>query len=150
MTEESATAHGHTSAHSGNHIHDLVARIATGDRSAFQSLYAFLAMRVWREASRSMPDPADSRAITRSTFVEVWHLARHHLDDGELHSDAWIAAITAYKIEERLSASGAPSLVREEFDRHTYREFAAMIGAGRTPAELTAGDSREGPVPAPQ
>jgi hypothetical protein len=150
MTEKSATAYGHTSAHSGNHVYDLVARIATGDHSAFQSLYTFLAMRVWREASRSMPDPADSRAVTRSTFVEIWHLARHHIDNGGPHSDAWIAAITAHKIEERLRASGTPSLVREESDRHTYREFAAMISAGRTPSELTAGDPLGGPVPAPE
>jgi DNA-directed RNA polymerase specialized sigma24 family protein len=136
--------------HDGKHLDGLVARIATGDRSAFQSLYALLAMRVWRDASRLMPHAADSQAVTRSTFVEVWHLARHHLDDGGLHTDAWIAAISAQKIEERLRALDTPHLVREDYDRHTYREFAAMIGAGRTAAELTAGQSRMGPLRAPE
>jgi DNA-directed RNA polymerase specialized sigma24 family protein len=132
------------------HVHDLVARIATGDRSAFRSLYAFLAMRVWRDASRLMPHPVDSQAITRSTFVEVWHLARHHVDDGGLDTDAWIAAITAHEVEERLRGRDTASVVRGDYDRHTYREFAAMFGAGRTAAELAAGESRPGPSPVPE
>jgi hypothetical protein len=148
VIEKSATARERASAHDGDHVHDLVALIAAGDRTAFQSLYALLAMRVWRDVSRTMPHAVDSQAVTRSTFVEIWHLARHHVDDGGLHTDAWIAAITAHKIEERLRTLGAPSLVREDYDRHTYREFAAMIGAGRTTAGLAAGESRGGPMPA--
>ena len=130
MTQKSAPAYG------SEHLDGLVARIATGDRSAIRTLYAFLAMRVWRDASRLMPHLVDSQAITRSTFVAVWHLAKHHVDGGGLDTDAWIAAITARKVEERLRATDTPLVVREDDDRHTYREFAAMFGAGRTAAEL--------------
>jgi DNA-directed RNA polymerase specialized sigma24 family protein len=137
VTKKLATTRVRTSERRSKHLHDLVVRIATGDRSAFRSLYAFLAMRVWRDASRLMPHPIDSQAVTRSTFVEVWHLARYHLDDGG-DTDAWIAAITAQKVEERLRATDTPGLAREDYDRHTYREFAAMIGAGRPAAELAA------------
>jgi DNA-directed RNA polymerase specialized sigma24 family protein len=143
MTQKSAAAYGQTSARSGTHVHDLVALIATGDRSAFQSLYALLAMRVRRDASRSMPRAVDSQAVTRSTFVEVWHLARHHVDDGGLNTDAWIAAITAHKIEERLRGLDNPSLVREDYDRHTYREFAAMMAAVESATTMT-NTSRKG------
>jgi DNA-directed RNA polymerase specialized sigma24 family protein len=115
-----------------------VARIATGDRSAIHTLYAFLAMRVWRDASRLMPHPADSQVITRSTFVAVWHLAKHHVDGGGLDTDAWIAGITAHQVDERLRAVDTVSVVRADDDRHTYREFAALFGAGRTAAELAA------------
>jgi hypothetical protein len=87
-------------------------------------------MRVWREASRLLPHPVDSQAVTRSTFVEVWHLAGYHLDDSALETDAWIAAITVHHVDERLRSVGTPSLVRDDYDRHTYREFAAMIGGG--------------------
>jgi DNA-directed RNA polymerase specialized sigma24 family protein len=132
VTQKSAPAHGST------HVHDLVTRIAAGDRSAIRTLYAFLAMRVWRDASRLMPHLVDSQAITRSTFVAVWHLARHHVDGGGLDTDAWIAAITAHKVEERLRATDTPLVVREDDDRDTYREFAAMFGGGRTGAELAA------------
>ena len=45
-------------------------------------------------------------------------------------SHTWIATVTARHIDERLRSADAPSLVRTTYDRHTYREFAAMIGAG--------------------
>ena len=136
VTEKSVSTRADTPAHGDNHLPDLLARIATGDRSAFRCLYEVRAMRVWREASRSLPHPADSQAVTRSTFVEVWHLASHHLDDSELETDAWIAAITVHHVDERLRSIGRPSLVRDDYDRHTYREFAAMIGARSGPEPI--------------
>jgi hypothetical protein len=135
VTKKSASAHARVSGYGSTHLRDLVDRIATGDHSAFRSLYAFLAMRVWRDASRSMPNPVDSQAVTRSTFVEVWHLAKHHLDDGGTDPVAWIAAITAQHVEERLRSIGTPNPVRDDYDRHTYRKFAVMIGAGGTRSE---------------
>jgi hypothetical protein len=75
-----------------------------------------------------MPLPADSQAVTRSTFIEIWHLARYHLADGGTDTDAWIAAITARRVEERLRAGAA----RGDYDHHMYREFAAILGAGGT------------------
>jgi hypothetical protein len=125
-------------AHHGKHLDGLVARIATGDRSAIRTLYAFLAIRVWRDASRLMPLPADSQVITRSTFVAVWHLAKRHVDGGGLDTEDWIAGITAREVDERLRAIDTVSAGRADDDRHTYREFAAIFGAGRTAAELAA------------
>jgi hypothetical protein len=129
MTEKPLSAHECTAV-SNSYLRDHVARIATGDRTAFRCLYALLAMRVWRDASRQLPSATDSQAVTRSTFVEVWHLASHHLHDTGLDAGAWIAAITANHVDERLRSAGRPSLLREDHDRHTYREFATMIGAG--------------------
>jgi DNA-directed RNA polymerase specialized sigma24 family protein len=128
VTAKSESMRAGMSAQSSNHLPGLVARIATGDRSAFRCLYEVLAARVWREAGRLLSDPVDAQAATRSTFVEVWHLARYHVDDSELETDAWIAAITTHHVEERLRSIGRPNLVRNDHDRHTSREFAAMIG----------------------
>lgn len=68
--------------------------ITAGDRAAFRTVYAFLALQVWRDAIRLLPH-LDARAVTRSTFVEMWHLADHHLDHEGRETFAWIAAITA-------------------------------------------------------
>jgi RNA polymerase sigma-70 factor (ECF subfamily) len=131
MSKESTAARRGASERDSSRLHDLVVRIAAGDRSAFRTLYASLAMRVWRDVSRLMPLPDDSQAVTRSTFIEVWHLARYRLDDDDVtDTDAWIAAIAARKVEERLDAGVA----RGDYDRHTYREFAAIIGVGRATA----------------
>jgi DNA-directed RNA polymerase specialized sigma24 family protein len=135
VTEKFATAHARISGYGSTHLHDLVARIATGDHLAFRSLYALLAMRVWRDASRLMRHPTDTQAVTRSTFVEVWRLARHHLDDGGPDTADWIAEITAQQVEERLRSIGTLSQALDDYDRHTYRTFAAMIGARGTRSE---------------
>jgi DNA-directed RNA polymerase specialized sigma24 family protein len=135
MTGERVAAHTCVSAHGNSYLPDHVAQIATGDRQAFRCLYAFLAMRVWRNASRLLPHPVDSQAVTRSTFVEVWHLAKNHLDESGLATDAWIAAVTARHVDERLRSADASSLMRTTDDRHTYREFATMIGTGAARAD---------------
>lgn len=109
----------------------FVDRIAAGDRAAFRCLYAFLAMPVWREAVRSLPCPADARAVTRSTFVEVWHLAEYHTDHSRNDTRAWIAAITAGRVGDRLRVPNAPDTILADYDRHVHRELVALLGAGR-------------------
>jgi DNA-directed RNA polymerase specialized sigma24 family protein len=131
MIETSAPARTSTTACGSDHLYDLVARIATGDRAAFRSLYAFLAKRVWRDTVRMLPYPVDARAVTRSTFVEIWHLAGHHLDDGGLDTRAWISTIIARRVDDRLRAADTLYLLRDDYDRHTHRELVALLGAGQ-------------------
>src|SRR5437899_11442030 len=90
---------------SGDHLDRLVSRIAAGDRLAFRCLYAFLAMRVWRTAARALPYPGHALAVTRSTFLEVWHTA-----GAAAHHDArdWIGAITAFRVDERRRVLSGP------------------------------------------
>ena len=111
-------------------LHALVARIAAGDRAAFRTLYAFLVMRVWRDAIRLL-SPADARAATRSTFVEIWHLAGHHLGHDRRGTCAWIRSITARHVDDRLRALGGQPSLRDGYDHHTHRELAALLGNGQ-------------------
>jgi hypothetical protein len=131
MTEAPVAARASTTAASNDHLNRLVDRIAAGDRTAFRCLYAFLAMGVWRDATRALAHPVDARAATRSTFVEVWHLARHHVDHRRVGTRAWIAAITARQIDQRLRAPTTPSPFRSDYDGHVHRELATLLGAGR-------------------
>jgi DNA-directed RNA polymerase specialized sigma24 family protein len=110
-------------------LHDLVVGIAAGDRPAFRTLYGLLAPRVWGEAVRLLP-PGEARAVTRSTFVEVWHLARHHLDDGTGEVRAWVVAITARRVDDRIRSAGEPARHRAGYDHHTHCELVALLGPG--------------------
>ncbi|GFJ90737.1 hypothetical protein [Phytohabitans rumicis] len=105
MIKASTNIRTFTAANSSDRLHHLVIRIATGDQAAFRCLYAFQVMRVWRDAIRVLPHPVDARAVTRSTFVEVWHLAGHHVDDAWVDNRAWIAAITVRRANDRLRAA---------------------------------------------
>jgi DNA-directed RNA polymerase specialized sigma24 family protein len=129
MIETPAPTHTAT-ANGTDHLHSLIDRIAAGDRRAFRCLYAFLAMRVWRDAIRILPLPIDARAVTRSTFVEVWHLAEHHVADAQINSRTWIAEITARRANDRLRAGDTLFHLRGDYDRQMHCELAALLGAG--------------------
>jgi hypothetical protein len=120
----------------------LVARVASGDRLALRCLYAFLAVRVWHTVARALPHPSDALAVTRSTFLEVWHTAG---GAGRYDARDWIEAITAVRVDERrrvLSAHdhGVPPVGTAvlgkladlvDQDDRTHRELANVLGAGR-------------------
>jgi DNA-directed RNA polymerase specialized sigma24 family protein len=117
-----------TTLNASDRLHWLVNRIAAGDRVAFRRLYVLLARWVWRDAIRALPRPPDARAVTRSTFVEVWHMAGHHVDEAGIDSRTWIAAITARRANDRLRAADAPCALRDDHDCHTRRELSALLG----------------------
>jgi len=124
----------------------VISLVAAGDRAAFRRLYAFMAMRVWHIVAEAPLGPADAVAVTRSTFVEVWHSAR-----AATHYDArdWMATVTTGRVNDRLhrvDASGRhrvhpaepgvgadrryqpPTVV--DRDAHDHRELTALLGAG--------------------
>jgi DNA-directed RNA polymerase specialized sigma24 family protein len=137
MIEAPTLARSSAAARGSDRLDLLVDRIATGDRAAFRCLYAFLATRVWRDAVRVLAHPADARAVTRSTFVEVWHLARHHLDHTRTDTRTWISEITARQVHERLRAPDAPCPILRDHDHSVHRELVALLGAG--PATVRTG-----------
>jgi hypothetical protein len=93
------------------------------------------ATEVWSDNSyrtpvQRRPRPADARAVTRSTFVEVWHLAGHHTDcRTDVHR--WIGAVTARRASERLHAGGMSCPILGDDDARVLRELVALLGAGR-------------------
>jgi RNA polymerase sigma-70 factor (ECF subfamily) len=132
-----------------DHLDRLVSRVAAGDRSAFRSLYAFLAVRVWRVAARALPHPAHALAVTRSTFLEVWHTA-----GAAARFDArdWIYAITAFRVDERRRLVGEhdcrppvpgtrrwrePAADFGDEDDRTSRELTTVLGAGRATVRVS-------------
>jgi DNA-directed RNA polymerase specialized sigma24 family protein len=108
----------------------LVDRIAVGDRVAFRCLYAMLSQRVWQAASQALPQSVDARAVTRATFLEVWHLAGHHVNHPPADVRVWVAAITARHVDERLRMLDTQRLLVDDYDRHVYCELAELIGPG--------------------
>jgi hypothetical protein len=110
------------------HLGRLVTRTAADDRVAFRRLYAFLAMSVWRAAVRRLPNPNDAAAVTRSTFVEVWHLARHRASGADDDARAWLTAIAAGRMGERTRTSG---IAVDDYDALVRRELRDLLGRGR-------------------
>ncbi|MEJ3746883.1 hypothetical protein WEI85_26800 [Actinomycetes bacterium KLBMP 9797] len=116
-----------TTANTNNRLHGLVDRVAAGDRVAFSHLYVLLARWVWRDAIRASPGPLDARAVTRSTFVEVWHMARHHAGEAGIDSRTWIAAITARRAHDRSRGTDTTCTLLDDHDGHTLQELSELL-----------------------
>jgi DNA-directed RNA polymerase specialized sigma24 family protein len=105
----------------------LVDRVAAGDRAAFRCLCTMMSTGVWRAAVLALPRPLDARAVTRATFLEVWHLARHHVNDPPADASVWITAIAMRRIGERLRTLGTPHTLLDDYDRHVHCELAELL-----------------------
>jgi hypothetical protein len=124
----------------------VISGIAAGDRATFRRLYAFMATRTWHIATEAPLRPAEAVAVTRSTFVEVWHsagaAARYDARD-------WMATVTAGRVNDRLRLidtnghrgvhPAEPAVAADhqhrpptvaDHDAHIHRELTALLGAG--------------------
>jgi DNA-directed RNA polymerase specialized sigma24 family protein len=110
-------------------LRDLVALVATGDRQAFRRLVTFLTPRVRTAAAEALPHQDDVSAVTRSTFVEVWHMAGHHLRDPGTGTSTWVLMIAGRHRDDRLRACGTPPVLGDAHDGHTFCELSALTGA---------------------
>lgn len=109
----------------------LVGRIAAGDRAAFRRLYTTFSKRVRQSAMLVLPQPRHALAVTRATFLEVWHLAGHHVNQPSVRLGVWITAITTCHISERIRALEGPHMLLDDYDRHVHCELAVLLSSTR-------------------
>jgi hypothetical protein len=139
MIESPTSAFPKTLHDVSNPLQLLVDRVATSDQVAFRFLYAFLAAQVWHAAATALPDQTHVPAVTRSTFLELWHTSRNHsYRDGTDVRD-WISAIMARQLDDRLRTLASPNAFFGEYDRHVRRELEAVLGTGRAVIRLGPG-----------
>jgi DNA-directed RNA polymerase specialized sigma24 family protein len=83
----------------------LVSRIAGGDRSALAALFDAISGRLVAAMRSRLRDPRQAAEVATETFVEVWWMARHHVDPGpDVGATAWIVDIAARRAEGRMHA----------------------------------------------
>ena len=78
----------------------LIARIATGNRLAMQTLFARHKTRVYRFILRLLGDAASAEDITNEVFLTVWRHA--HKFQGRAAASTWLLAIARFKALEEL------------------------------------------------
>ena len=72
----------------------LVARIATGDRAAFELLFRQYGERVFRYACRLISDSSKAEEVTNDVMLEVWKTAARF--EGRSRVSTWILGITRH------------------------------------------------------
>jgi DNA-directed RNA polymerase specialized sigma24 family protein len=127
----------------------LVRRVADGDRSAFAELFDMTAERLIAAMRSRLRDPDVAAEVATETLVEVWWMARHHVDDrGTNAAAAWIVEIAARRAEERArpgrqapdvpgaGGSVSPALVDDVYGRGMRLMLDSLLG--RPAATLVA------------
>ncbi|WIE75345.1 ECF RNA polymerase sigma factor SigK [Curtobacterium sp. MCSS17_007] len=85
---------------------DLLARVATGDQSAFSDLYDALSGRVLGLVTRLLKDRAQSEEVTQEVFLEVWQQATR-FDRARGTAASWVLTMAHRRAVDRVRASQA-------------------------------------------
>ncbi len=73
---------------------DLVARVATGDKQAFETLFTSYGERVFRYAHRLIHDVPKAEEVTNDVMIQVWKNAAKF--EGRSKVSTWILGITRH------------------------------------------------------
>jgi len=74
---------------------ELLARVAAGDKRAFEQLFRAYGERVFRYALRLISDPAKAEEVTNDVMIEVWKTAPRF--EGRSKVSTWILGITRHR-----------------------------------------------------
>ena len=142
-------------------VHDvdieLVARVATGDKQAFETLFSSYGERVFRYAHRLIHDVQKAEEVTNDVMIEVWKNAARF--EGRSKVSTWILGITRHlalnavrgKKLDTVDIDTAPESVdvgesaepvavlgeREDLKRKLRRALAQLSADHRDVIELT-------------
>jgi len=87
----------------------LVKCIAVGDGGALRSLYASLEVAASGEIRQVLHQPRDVQPVVYATFVEVWWLARFHVED-DADIATWVMAVATRRAIEQQRTAAASTL----------------------------------------
>jgi len=79
----------------------LLARVAVGDRAAFEAVYDRVAAPVFGTVRGVVRDPGLTEEVTQEVFVEVWRAASR-FDAGKGSPMAWVAMIAHRRAVDRV------------------------------------------------
>jgi RNA polymerase sigma-70 factor (ECF subfamily) len=108
---------------------DLLARIAKGDRVAFQSLYARHNVRLFRFLLRRTGNKAAAEDLVHDVFLDVWKSAARF--EGRSQVTTWLLAMAHNKSVDSLRRRGAEPLdenamnALEDFDPTPEQQSAS-------------------------
>lgn len=111
----------------------ILARVALGDRAAFELLYRVTASRLYPVALRVLGEPQLAEDALQEAFVAIWHHAgRYRADRGA--PLAWLATLVRFKALD-LARAKPNDLPLEEVDDEGKRRMHDAAHDGPTPEE---------------
>jgi RNA polymerase sigma-70 factor, ECF subfamily len=107
-------------------INDLLARVALGDRVAFQKLYAATSAKLFGVALRVLKNRSDAEDCLQEVYVKVWHNAAKYQVSG-YSPITWLVTIARNQAIDRIRSQKAGNVDLSEADD--------VADAGATPEQ---------------
>lgn len=86
-----------------SHLSRLVTRMADGDQSAFAELFAATSHQLIATIRSRLRDIDQAVEVANETYVEMWWMARHHVNgDSDNATAAWMVDIATRRAEDRM------------------------------------------------
>ena len=113
----------------------LLARVATGDRQAYEGFFDLLAPMVFGVCRKVLRDPSLAEEVAQEVMLEVWRTAPRHRAD-KASARTWVAVIAHRRAVDR---------VRSEQAERNRRERDARVAAptASDPVAETVADDAE-------
>lgn len=115
---------------------ELLRRIATGDKAAFQALYRALERPVFRFIRSRLNDPFECHDILHDVFMEIWRHAGRY--EGRSKVQTWVMGIAYRKVIDALRRQGRVTLPGDDMPDRIDEEAdtEACILAGQEAAHV--------------
>jgi len=112
----------------------LLARVAVGDRAAFDAMYDRVAAPVFGTVRNVVRDPGLTEEVTQEVFVEVWRAASR-FDASKGSPMAWVATIAHRRAVDRDRRAASPMIayddvaetVEDNLDRERVRRCLGTL-----------------------
>jgi RNA polymerase sigma-70 factor (ECF subfamily) len=91
-------------------IEDMLARVAMGDRAAFDALYAATSAKLFGIALRVLGDRTEAEEALQEVFIRVWHRADRYRANG-LSPMTWLITVARNLCIDRLRRRRAAQTV---------------------------------------
>lgn len=85
---------------------ELIARVAAGDRAAFERLYRALAETAFLVANATLNDSAQAEEVTQEVFLEIWRRA-DRFEPGRGSAQRWVRTIARNRAIDRVRTAEA-------------------------------------------
>ena len=114
-------------------IEDMIARMALGDRKAFESLYSATSAKLFGVCLRVLGNRAEAEDALQEAFVKIWRNADRYRVNG-LSPMTWLITVTRNHSVDRVRA-------RKTRSTGTMDDAAEMPDAGPGPEALAMASS---------
>ena len=105
---------------------ELLERIATRERAAFEQLYSRYANILYATAMKFLKEDADAQDVVQDVFIQIWDKAKLY-DPAKGKPLTWALTMTRNRSIDRIRAIQRRTRLRDDFEKETVVDESASL-----------------------